>query len=306
VRLDRFDVEAYLQDRDVPYLTQGKNVSKGWIEINCPFCGDDPSFHLGINLSSKRLHCWRCGHRGSALELIRGWERCSWNEAEEILKQYRAVVFEDQEKESENQTEERKRNLCLPSGIVEELPDRHRAFLEQKGFAQPDRIVSDYHLLACNELGEYKFRIIIPIYQNDLLVNYTGRAVIEWMTPKYKTCPNSEAITPLKQCVYNLHSTQDSALIVEGPLDVWKIGSGSVALMGMEWSLHQVAKIVNRGLRRIAVMFDGEQAANRKAHKLAHFLASFVSEVEVLEIEKGSPHDLSSGEVEEVRRELSL
>ena len=45
--IESFDVLEFLDDRGIPYVTEGKNVSYGWAEINCPFCPDgDPSEHL--------------------------------------------------------------------------------------------------------------------------------------------------------------------------------------------------------------------------------------------------------------------
>ena len=55
-----FDIINYLENREIDYHKAGeKNVGKGWININCPFC-DDPSWHLGINLKSKFFNCYIC------------------------------------------------------------------------------------------------------------------------------------------------------------------------------------------------------------------------------------------------------
>ena len=56
-----FDVISFLEEYNIDYTTSGKNVTSGWVEINCPFCGDDPSYHMGVNLSSGLYHCWICG-----------------------------------------------------------------------------------------------------------------------------------------------------------------------------------------------------------------------------------------------------
>ena len=54
-----FDVYEYLDDRGLVYSEEGDNVSEGWVNITCPFCGDDKN-HMGINLRSKYFHCWIC------------------------------------------------------------------------------------------------------------------------------------------------------------------------------------------------------------------------------------------------------
>jgi hypothetical protein len=302
--LELFDVVSYLQEKDVPYLTQGKNVGSGWIELNCPYCGDDPSAHLGVNLKSKRTNCWRCGHKGSILELVKGWEKCSWGDAEGIIKQFRLGVLPVAEPFSPAKKIVQK-EFHLPPEAVSQFLDHHWWFLKNKGF-DPEEIISRYSLQACWEMGEFKFRIIIPIYQDKLLVNYSGRAVIDGMVPKYKHCHNDQAVIPAKRCLYGIDEVKDKAVVVEGPMDVWRMGPGSVALLGMEWTLHQVCKIVNRGLKEIYVMFDGEPLATRKAHKLAHFLAGFIPMVEVLELDEASPHNMLPESVVILRKELGL
>ena len=46
--MQNFDIISYLENRGVSYWTEGKNVTDGWVNINCPF-SPDPSNHLGIN-----------------------------------------------------------------------------------------------------------------------------------------------------------------------------------------------------------------------------------------------------------------
>jgi len=46
----KFDVEQFLYDYSVSYTTSGKNVSQGWIGVQCPFC-DDHSSHGGFNIN---------------------------------------------------------------------------------------------------------------------------------------------------------------------------------------------------------------------------------------------------------------
>ena len=51
--VQNLDAEEILDDLGLSYTSQGKNVSEGWIGIQCVFpdC-DDTSNHLGINLQS--------------------------------------------------------------------------------------------------------------------------------------------------------------------------------------------------------------------------------------------------------------
>ena len=60
------DVLTFLDHNRIPYRTNGPNCAKGHVVIKCPFCGDeDPSEHLGIQLSTGYWGCWRnSSHRG--------------------------------------------------------------------------------------------------------------------------------------------------------------------------------------------------------------------------------------------------
>jgi len=58
------DIISLFENNDIEFYSSGKNNSRGWVELNCPFCGNDPSFHLGVNLSSGIFHCWICGAKG--------------------------------------------------------------------------------------------------------------------------------------------------------------------------------------------------------------------------------------------------
>ena len=54
-----------LSDYRIDYDTEGKNTSTGFVSIACPWCEDDPSHHLGINLKEGYYTCWRSSeHRG--------------------------------------------------------------------------------------------------------------------------------------------------------------------------------------------------------------------------------------------------
>ena len=67
--LSQVDTKALLDDLGIDYKLSGKNVTSGWIEVNCPFCGD-PSYHLGIS-PTNLFHCWRCGEKGNLIKYFK-------------------------------------------------------------------------------------------------------------------------------------------------------------------------------------------------------------------------------------------
>ena len=65
----KYDVVSVLRDLNIFFMDHGKNVTKGWVNVNCPFC-HDPSWHLGINLSNNKISCWKCGRVGTFAKFI--------------------------------------------------------------------------------------------------------------------------------------------------------------------------------------------------------------------------------------------
>ena len=58
------NLESVLQSAGVDYKAIGKNVGKDFINICCPFCGEE-RFHCGIHLEFKWFNCFICSRGGS-------------------------------------------------------------------------------------------------------------------------------------------------------------------------------------------------------------------------------------------------
>ena len=82
--------EAFLTDNGIEYVDYGPNVKAGNININCPWCDDDPSHHMGISLNKDAYGCWRnMDHKGKKVErLVQAILGCSYNHAKLVTRQY--------------------------------------------------------------------------------------------------------------------------------------------------------------------------------------------------------------------------
>jgi DNA primase len=109
----------------------------------------------------------------------------------------------------------------------------------------------------------------------------------------------------MKECLYNIDTVKDTAIIVEGVTDVWRIGQGCVATMGLEYTTEQIKLLVDRGVKQAFVMFDSESFAIRKARKLANSLSIFM-ESETIELSDGDPGELTINQVQEIRGEIGI
>lgn len=298
-----FDIKAYLDSRQIYYKTGGENVTKGWIEITCvlPGCSDHKE-HLGINLKSLKYNCWLCRQKGHALRLIQIIDDCGEREALRIASQ-----FPSEESESPWYEEEPERNnttISLPSEIQTEWPETHLSYLRSRGF-DPDVIIPKYDLRPVFTIGDYRFRIIIPIYVYGQLVSFTSMDVLrQGDRPPYKDCPVEQAIIPVKESLYNIDRVRDKAVLFEGCTGVWRFGDGSIASFTSYLSQEQIALIARKKLRSVFVLYDPD--AEEKGNRMAYQLSGVVRQVDQICFTEGDPKDLPPSEMAQLKRDLGF
>lgn len=296
--IQQFAILDLFQDYNIPYSTSGPNVTKGWVEIRCPypFCSD-PSAHLGVNLKSGIHNCWVCGSKGGMERLLQLTLNIGYNEAKSIIKKYSFQLIEEQPEEETI----RKQKVEFLKGCTKQLPQPHKDYLMKRRF-DPEYVQQKYKLWAGWKTGFFAYRIVIPIYKENQLISMTGRTIGDGVTPKYKNLPNDLSITDAKDCCYNIDSVKNKAVLVEGALDVWRIGEGAIGLLGKTITAEQLITIMDKQLQTIYVMFDSD--AKKRARETAGMLSSFVKNVEVIEIKKGDPDKLPSKDVDEIKKLL--
>jgi len=291
------DISSFLDDYEIPYITSVKNVSKGWVEINCPYkdCGD-VSFHMGINLDSGAYHCWICGRKGGMTKLASEILMVSYQEAERTLSKYEGKI-----KQTEEKTKSNVKEVMLKT--KKEFGKIYSNYLLKRNY-DPEFIKSYYGISAGGPSGPFAFRIVIPVIMDNKIVNYVARDVTEKQTPKYKNLPNDKAVVNIKNCLYNIDSVNDTAIITEGVFDVWRIGRGAIATMGKEFTSSQIKIIHEKKIKRAFVMFDSD--AEKHSEKIADILSSFVPKVEIIYLDKKDPGELTEKEVKDLRKDLNL
>jgi len=293
----------YLDSRSVQYWTKGKNVAKNHVNITCLFC-DDHSNHLGINLKSLLASCYRCGGK-SLIKIIMKIERCDYHHAISIHNDIASSanllpIKEEIPRISESD---------LLSGFSSSLDRMHLTYLSARGF-DPFFLQKKYLLMSAPNFGKYKFRLVVPIIMNFKPVSFIARDITEKQEPKYRMPNDDEAILPRKKIIYNIDTVGNSALVVEGVTDVWRIGDGAIATLSTGFSMAQVAQILIVALanktKNVFVMYDSGDEAQQRAKEIAERLAvaGAFQKVERLELDEGDPADLLLEEVNEIRREI--
>jgi DNA primase len=299
VDLDFFDIRAYLEDRGIGYISEGKNVSSGWIGTNCVFC-PDKSNHLGINLQSLSISCWKCGRRGNVLSLVMAIDGISFNRAKDIITKFPLKEFSHLVRPKRTAAEK----TMFPSGTSEILLPIHEKFLVSRGY-DPVIIQHKYDIIGVGPtLDSWKFRIIIPVYMNQILQTYVGRDTTGKAEVKYQNAPVEKSLLQAKHCLQGIDQVTDTIILVEGLLDYWRIGAPAVCCFGTAITSPQIALLANRGIKNCYVLWDND--ATDKAHKLAATLTSVIPNVEVLELSTGDPDNLSEDDVWNLRRDIGV
>jgi hypothetical protein len=277
------DLLEFLDDVGIRYSTGGKNVAAGWIGLTCPFC-DDRSNHLGIRVKDLKCTCWKCG--GHALvNVLTEIADCSQKEARRIAKTLTGHEDHVLALQEYDLTEYHKLETKLPPEASKTFPKIHKQYLRNRRF-HANRVIRKYDLLACHNIGNFKFRIIIPIYVKRILVSFTSRAIVEGMNPKYKNAPLKDCLRSAKETIYNIDTVKKDSdcLLCEGPIDVWRFGDGACALIGIQFTQYQLSLLKQKQIRNLFIMLDSERYAQRvKAEGVARLMSPWVKHFEIIE-----------------------
>ena len=273
-----FDPVRFLKDYGISTKTEGKNTSYGWVNICCPVCPTlDTGYHGGFSLEKGYYSCWRC--QGASLtKLISVLIKVSYGQAMSIITKYsyKRIAYSktDYVILSSDKTK-------LPP-FTDNLKDIHIKYLESRNF-DPEKLVWEFDLRGTQEIGDYNFRIIAPIYINRKLVSFQGRDITGLSEARYKACKTEEEVIHHKYTLYNLDSVKDDkAIIVEGITDVWRIGNGSVATFGTGVTRNQIIEIASR-FNQVFILFDNEPEAQEKAERIGWEINGLGVKVDIIE-----------------------
>jgi DNA primase len=290
-----FDIINFLSENSITYYTEGKNCQKGWANISCPECNDD-SNHGGFNISKGYYNCWKCG-KHSLEKIISKLLHCSIYEAKRIIKEYdvsfvyKSIINKNKRKLAEK--------IKLPG---KELKKMHRRYLRKRNF-DPDYLIEKYNIKGTGIVGDWNYRIIIPIYYKNRLVAYQGRDVTNKQAIRYKTSSIEESLINPKNILYNFDNCkQDIICVVEGAFDVWRMGDNFAATLGTSLTKPQLRLLQN--YKKVVFLFDQEPEAVKKAEQACAELSIFGIDTYVIYLESGDPADMDEWESNNIKKEI--
>lgn len=176
-----------------PVVTKGKEI-----KVNSIFTSDSKQ-HLWCNVEGGKygredgcFHCWKTGEKGTLIGLVMLLEKCSYEEAKEILCEY--TPLRDLEDKLDSlfqdgfpQVIENKTDIALPpySFLISEMDLANMDRMAAEGYLKSRKIPID-GLFYCT-FGEYKQRIIIPYYdKNHKLIYWNARHIDKKAQPRYR------------------------------------------------------------------------------------------------------------------------
>jgi len=243
-----FDWREFLIENSIPYIERGENCARGNINVNCPFCGNDSKYHLGIDVSNnKGWGCWRSSdHRGkSPVKLVEALLGCSTREAMSIVRDDSITTidnFDDlidewnpnvDQKVASDYAIKWPKNFILPDGSLR----WHKPYLDyvrDRGFARRDVLdFFEYYDIRITKESVWRDRVLIPYYSYDELTGWSGRSIkrhpyLRWMalSSNNEDKKGRKSGKTIKHCIgneKNLMGGGNILILFEGQFDFLKL-----------------------------------------------------------------------------------
>jgi hypothetical protein len=284
-----------LDDNKIEYRLAGQHhhATQGWCQIDCPQCSlREGKFRLGINLERGYCSCWTCGY----ISLYRVFDMLLGLPTAECWK-----LIHDLPIEKYLDIRQHAGKLEMPAD-VSAMGWFHRQYVQDRGF-NSKRIANVWGVEGIGQLGGIlRWRLFIPVHKDMEVVSWTTRSLNN-LPPRYRNARDDQSLVPIRDCLYGIDHVRNAAVVVEGPLDVWRIGPGAVALLGQNCSQANMDALSRIPLR--VICFDSEPAAQARANKLADALSVYPGRTIVIQLESAKDAaGAQQGEIESLRREF--
>jgi len=204
-------------------------------------------------------------------------------------------------KPSKVKKEKPKGKLIIPKGVGN-LQIPHARYLVERGFLPKD-IINLWKIQGIGIAGKLSWRIFIPIIYHGKMVSWTTRSISNrGKVTRYISAELKEESIPHKSLLYGEDYVQQSIIITEGPFDVWKIGPGAVATLGVGYSNEQAFRMTSYPKR--AICFDNEKEAQKRAKKLCEDLSVFPGETFNIQLNAKDAASADAKEIQQIRKEF--
>lgn len=262
---------------DLPKIDHKKNH----IEARCPFCGDSKT-----KLKVRRLHidfyppyntyvfkCFRCGESGNIFRLYSYVHNCTYEQAKQILssKKYDPEEAKNRVQGSkidagkDNNIEVDKdidldfENECFSLSYIPKS-NYEKNIVKKLHEFKTERKIPDSFPLYIAHSGRYKGRIIIPIYINNKMVYFQGRAIYEEIYPKYLN-PETEK----SKIILNIDNFDPDKYIIitEGIIDAYMVENNQgTCVIGGYVDMHFINNLLPYTNKGVIIALDNPKIDN--------------------------------------------
>jgi hypothetical protein len=279
-----------LQDEGIDAIEGGshRHVRSGWIGIrDCPYCGSDGKYHLGINTRHGFASCWHCGPKSTVKVLMELLDR-PYRECAAILSKSGLTAPPKKSVHTGR--------LQVPKR-VDQMQTPHKDYLIKRGLV-PEKMLELWNLQGIGSSAKCPWSIFIPIMYRGQVVSWTTRSIGDAPLRYIKAGEEEESI-PASTLLYGEDYCRHGIVICEGPFDVYRIGPGAVAIMGLRYSKEQFDKMTRYPVR--AVCFDSSPDAQARAENLANELSTFPGDTHNITLDSKDPGESSSKEIDFIK-----
>ena len=298
-------------DYKIDYSTK---TNKGWINTKCIYCGGN-SYKLGFNPVENYCTCFACGFH-PLKETLSKILNLSKYELNEIIPEYETRIIQLRELKEEKKTVNK---LKLPTDTFTSI---ERKYLKKRNF-NPSYLNKKYNIVGGGIVGDWKYRIIIPLILNGQIVSWTARSILpknkldELKIPRYKNLSINESIIDVKSTLFNLDNCKsDKVILTEGAFDVLRLSyldenkqfsDNVICSFGIELTQTQIGIIADR-FKKVFILFDNEIQAQKTARKFGVQLSAMGVDVEIVDaysdfgVNDGA--ELTNEQVKIIRKEL--
>jgi len=299
-RIDR--VKAFFDENGIDWVDSHKNITQRCIGVCCPWCNDEDGYHLGIFLDTgSNFTCWRCGKAGPVWilvsKLLDGMSKEAFEDAIEDEMRYEGVdvvsaVTEilSKKKDVDALQEVEEINEYVPyEGPIDgdRIPFLVCKFLILREFTFElcEKYEAGYAPLSGDKWSQ---RLILPIRDDNDVVAYVGRCLLAGVDRSRYV--NTMGSLSKRGILYGLDKWSGGGrmILVEGPLDVWRIGDEACATFGTNISFLQKCVICAHDVTEVVIAWDSD--AYIKSLSVARDIVLF-TKVKVLRLPVGQDPD---------------
>jgi hypothetical protein len=300
------DVIGLLEKLEIGFWAEGKNCTRGWVNIQCPFCSDTTN-HLGINLQKGTFHCWKCNESGGLYKLVQIIAK-KHGKIGQISRATLETLSSYQPRGDVSASEEFHGKKCLFSKRmipIFPIPKFLEGIAATRGLLTSTlaRHAAGYTMELPND---FRYRLIFPNTIGRVLVSYIGMDTTGLSSVKYKACCDEDAEVPVKSCLYGFDDAPENSILVlvEGIFDKIRLGNHALAMFGTGWTMNQILLLRKKSPRKVFILFDSDDAGRIAAKKLSS--AIWFCPCEILELENyKDPGEMPQDEADELMTMLT-